>query len=254
MRKLYFVLLILVSLFCQSCIDKGKNDDNSNSSTVVTLEESSNDKLEEKNEKIIFDVIKESFLYAQPSSKSNKLINQKATQALGEVYYLSVATDCKVVVLEEDSDWSKIQVEIPEHLRSSHIGWVKTDILSNPADIEEDTTKYEENIDYQIFYSKKMGTAVNIYVLLLWKDFDRDSLNKLAKFIKTKESNGRKCNIHLYDTSDIVPLIEKYPLEGQEYVKMADHYVFMLSFDGSASYYPLIDSQYKKYGGKKQIN
>lgn len=201
----------------------------------------------------MFDVIEESVLYAEPSLKSNKLINQRATKALGEVYYLSVATDCKVVVLEEDGDWSKIQVEIPEHLRSSHIGWVKTDILLNPADIEEDTTKYEENIDYQILYSKKIGTAVNIYVLLLWKDFDRDSLNKLAKFIKTKDSNGRKCNIHLYDTPDIVPLIEKYPLEGQEYVEVADHYVFMLSFDGYPFYYPLVDSQYQKFlGGRNE--
>lgn len=220
----------------QSC-SRGNNYETTSQEDSLTLET------------IIFDVIQKSDLYSEPNENSNKLINQKATQFFKEVHYLSIDKTCKVLVLETNDDWSKIQVSTPQHLKESHIGWVKTNILREHK--EEPLTKYEENKDYQILYSKDGGTVENYYVLLLWEKFDEDSLEKLANFIQREKATKKECNIYIYDSKDIVPLMEKYPIKGKEYVKVADHFVYMLSFDGMGIYYPFIDSQYKKYGGKK---
>ena len=79
----------------------------------------------------------------------------------------------------------------------------------------------------------------------------KDRLEKLANYIKREKSPQENCNINIYDSKDIVHLIEKYPIKGQEYVDVADHYVYMLTFDGMGWYYPLKDALYIEYGGKK---
>lgn len=42
----------------------------------------------------------------------------------------------------------------------------------------------------------------------------------------------------------------KYPLRGEEYIKVADVFVYSLAFDGTYSFYPFQDIQYKEFGGK----
>lgn len=249
MKKVLFILF--ASIMMQSC----SGGSNKNTTPYSEASESEAVAVEEEvvNEEIIYNVVKSSDLYSEPNDKSNKLINQKATKAFGEVHYLSIDKSCKVIILETNGDWSKVQITEPDWLRATHIGWVKTSTLKNPKDEENTLDQYEENKDYQILYSKNMGGTTNYYILFLQKKFDEDSLEKLANYIKREKSPKSDCNINIYDSKDIVHLIEKYPLRGKEYVDVADHFVFMQSFDGMTMYYPLIDVQYKEYGGKKKI-
>ena len=114
-----------------------------------------------------------------------------------------------------------------------------------------DADKYAVNQDYQILFSRNVGNLTNYYVLLLWDEFTEESLSDLADYVKEKESPEGSCNIHIYDSKDILPLMEKYPLESDEYVLVADHLVFTRAFDGTNAYYPLIDWYYKQCGGTK---
>ncbi len=68
-------------------------------------------------------------LRAGPSTKNEKLINQKATQILKTTQYLTI--DNTVTVVEEcnQAGWSRVRVTEPDWLRASHIGWVPSTAL-----------------------------------------------------------------------------------------------------------------------------
>ena len=113
--------------------------------------------------------------------------------------------------------------------------------------------QYKENKDYEILYCKEMSDLTNYYVLLLWENFNEASLKELAECIKMQKSPDKDCNISIYDSKDYVHLSFEYPLKGRNYVDYAEHLVYLFAFDGSTMYYPLIDSEYKRYGGKKSF-
>jgi hypothetical protein len=68
-------------------------------------------------------------LRSAPNAKSEKLINQKATQILKTIQYLTI--DNTVTVVEEctQGEWSRVRVIEPDWLQSSHIGWVQSSSL-----------------------------------------------------------------------------------------------------------------------------
>jgi hypothetical protein len=82
-------------------------------------------------------------LMSAPGGSGKKLINEKATAALGKTRYLTI--DNSTTVKEEcnESGWSKVGVIDPEWLKSSHIGWVPSNVLrgqkKNSAGQEEFT-------------------------------------------------------------------------------------------------------------------
>lgn len=234
----------VVALIAISCGNNSSSNNNSSSMAVQTQPEPA---------PVICQVLRSSELFAEPKDGAEKLINQKSTQLLGEVDYLSIDRSCKVKILEEQDGWVKIQVTEPDWLTSSHIGWVKRNIVAMPSEIKEDTSVYEENKDYQVMYEKTIGTMLNVHVLLLAKTTEEEKLESITKYIKKTKYGNVSCNINIYDSKDIVPLIEKYPIEGQDYVKLADHFLYCLNFDGSSMYYPYKDVQYKEYGGKNPI-
>ena len=120
----------------------------------------------------------------------------------------------------------------------------------NPA--KEASNLYEENKDYEILYCQDRGNLKNYYVLLLWDEFDEESLGELAQSIKEEKSPNISCNVHLYDSREYVHLYKVYPLRGKDLVNYADHLVFTLTFDGMPWAYPLVDEcDYKKFGGTK---
>ncbi len=254
MRK--YLIFLCVSILAQGCFGGGTSQQTTNNSTstnnVETTATETKVVAEPEPEIQIYNVNTSSDLYSEPSSKSAKLINQKATQALGEVMYLSIDKSCKVKILETNGGWSKIQVTDPTWLTSTHIGWVKSSVIAIPQ-AGTPIEKFHENKDYQILYSNSQGGVINFRVLVLWKDFNEDKISKLANAIKAEKSPNSKCNISIYDSKDIVPLIEKYPLKGQEYINVADHFVYELTFDGMSLYYPFKDALYKEYGGTKPI-
>ncbi len=64
-----------------------------------------------------------------PGTNYEKIVNQKATSALGKTYYVQI--DHTVTVLEvcRKGDWSFIEVVNPDWLRDSHRGWVASRFL-----------------------------------------------------------------------------------------------------------------------------
>lgn len=236
-----YLMILSVVIWMQACQSANSTQNAESSNTEI-----------ETPAHIICNVIKTSDLYSEPSLKSPKLVNRTATELFKEVHYLSVDSSCKVLIIESQNEWSKIIVWEPDWLRSTHIGWLKNDVLAIP-DTNKPKEKFRENVDYQIMISKKHGGVRTYRVLVLWKQFDKEELNKLAKHIKQQISPNTPCNIAIYDSKDIVHLIEKYPLEKHEYVKLADHFIYELYYDNSSVYYPLIDIQYKEYGGTKPI-
>lgn len=247
LRKLF--LPVAFSTLCVAPICGCGNSSTGKKTIVVN-----NIEQKEESKPVVCNVKSTSNLYAEPKSGFSKIINQKATKALGEVYYLSVDSSCKVIILEEQNGWAKIQVVEPDWLSSSHIGWVKSSIIENPADVPMDNSVYEENKDYQVLYNSKIGNTNNFHIYLLNKTTDEAKLASIAQYLQKKVYAPLSCNIYLYDSMDIVPLIDKYPLKGKEYIKLADHFLYELTFDGMGVYYPYIDVQYKEYGGSKIIN
>lgn len=68
-------------------------------------------------------------LRSAPNAKSEKLINQKATQILKTTQYLTI--DKTVTVVQEctQGEWSRVGVIEPDWLKNSHIGWVQSSSL-----------------------------------------------------------------------------------------------------------------------------
>ncbi len=104
---------------------------------------------------------------------------------------------------------------------------------------------------YEIINLKTTPVVSNYYVLIKFSDKSKERVNEfLEKFRRQYCVN--KCNISIYDTKDILPLINKYPLDKQEYIQIAEHLIASTSFDSPdvVLWYPYQDSQYEEYGGK----
>ena len=115
MNKIFFLsLLILMLGACTNRQSHGKN---------AELEANTESVLEE-TQQTEFEVKEKSYIYKVPKS-NEKVLNQKATDALGETTYCQIDRDCLVKILETEGDWTKIQVVPHEWLQASHIGWVK---------------------------------------------------------------------------------------------------------------------------------
>ncbi|OIQ79850.1 hypothetical protein GALL_384100 [mine drainage metagenome] len=84
--------------------------------------------------KQIFDVIgSEIFIRNGPGNNFSKIINKNATEAFKQTQYAQIDSSTKVEILDQEGEWSKIQVVEPEWLRGSHIGWVPTSCIKQSS-------------------------------------------------------------------------------------------------------------------------
>ncbi|MGI6243646.1 MAG: hypothetical protein ACOYJK_08975 [Prevotella sp.] len=237
MNKIFFLsLLILILVACTNKQSNGMN---------AELEANTERVIEEGTQKIEFAVKEKSYIYKAPKS-NEKVLNQKATDALAETTYCEISRECLVKILETKGDWVKIQVINPEWLQESHVGWVKKSCIE--IDEKNNQVIVQEGKDYEIMLKEKKGTVTNYYIKNITCKLNDSDLYRFAKAIK--EQLGDECNIEIYASDKVKNLMTKYPLRGQEYIKVADEFVYLLSFDGTYSYYPLQDIQYKEFGGK----
>ena len=236
MNKIFFLsLLILMLGACTNRQSHGKN---------AELEANTESVLEE-TQQTEFEVKEKSYIYKVPKS-NEKVLNQKATDALGETTYCQIDKDCLVKILKTEGDWTKIQVVSPEWLQASHIGWVKKSCIA--INDKNDQVIVQEGKDYEIMLKEEKGMVTNYYIKNITCKLNESDLYRFSTAIK--EQLGGGCNISIYASDKVKHLITKYPLRGQEYIKVADELVCSLSFDGLYSYYPLQDIQYKEFGGK----
>jgi hypothetical protein len=190
------------------------------------------------------------FLRKGAGTKYEKIINATATSAIGETQYCQIDYTVKVKVLEVANDWSKIEVVEPDWLTSSHKGWIPTKHILK-ANADKQPLAELDPSEYEIIKTRHNSNVQNFHVLIKRPKFDKDYLHQFTKQFRAKECT-MNCNINLYDTKSIVPLIGVYPLEQNQYIQFADHYLAMSSFDAVEvkSWYPYQDFKYKEYGGK----
>lgn len=113
---------------------------------------------------------------------------------------------------------------------------------------ESDISSVQEGRDYEIMLKEIQGTVTNYYIKNITCKLNEPDLYDFAKAIQ-KQGSG-KCNIYIYSSDSVKDLMTKYPLQGEEYLKVADAFVYLLAFDGTYSFYPFQDIQYKEFGGK----
>lgn len=198
------------------------------------------DELIEKRLRLTADEI---YLLDNKGDIGNKIINKKATAAIGETQYLTVDTSCIVLILEHEADWVKVQVIDPDWLKSSHIGWMKTKYL------EGFSPKVTVSKDfYRIVLHESNGNVENVYVVYMKNDITPEIARALIFQIRLEIENA---NINVFANEKIIQLFKKYPLEKNEYLKVADQYICRSSFDAplAVGWYPYQDILYKEYGG-----
>ncbi|MDB4359003.1 hypothetical protein N9Z18_02050 [Verrucomicrobiales bacterium] len=76
-----------------------------------------------------YDIIRDSQLLNGPSDTAAKIINQKATQALGTTHFLSIDTSCTIKVTALQNGWAQIAVVEPDHLAATHKGWISAKVI-----------------------------------------------------------------------------------------------------------------------------
>jgi hypothetical protein len=240
-KKLHFALLT-VAIFTFSCRESKKVDNTK--STLPETEQVSRKPIE------IFGIEGENIpIRVGPSKKFAKKINEKMTSSLGTTEYCEVDYSVKVKVLEVKGDWSKIQIVEPDWLTDSHIGWIPTKAIKTG---KEKVIDFElKQSDYEIFRTNHNSNVQNFDVLIKHTKFDKEYLYQFTKQFRSKKCT-MGCNVNLYDSKAIINLLGVYPLNKDQYLKIADHYLSMSTFDAVEirSWYPYQDFQYKEYGGK----
>ncbi|MDB5192754.1 MAG: hypothetical protein JWQ96_2317 [Segetibacter sp.] len=235
----FFCLTIIVS--CSSPTNT-KDVDNSSFSTTK-VEQPSNTIFGINGEDIV--------IRTTPGEKSKKLINEKATQSLGETHYCQVDYSTKVEVLESKGNWSKIKVVEPEWLSETHLGWIPSKYLIGKEDEEKQSLGKLDPKEYEIIKTEDKPAVQKFHVLLKHTNFDKNYVYQFVKQFR-KENCTMNCNVYVYDNKSILPLVDVYPLKEKDYIKLADHFVSMSTFDATEvrDWYPYQDFKYKEYGGK----
>lgn len=188
----------------------------------------------------------------KPSNKADKVVNKKATQALGETQYCEVDYSTKVEVLEKKDNWVKIKVVEPDWLSDTYIGWIPSNFLITEAeDQEKQSIGTLSQTEYEILKTEHNSTVENYHVLLKKKDFDKNYVYQFIKQFRKENCKGN-CNVSLYDNKSVAKLIGIYPLPDKDYLKMADHLISISTFDATEvrDWYPYQDFHYRELGGK----
>lgn len=104
---------------------------------------------------------------------------------------------------------------------------------------------------YEIVGTNHNKAVGNFYVLINDISINKDTLQEFASAFRSI-NNYRKSNLNIIDNKDIYPLVKEYPLQGKDYLKVADHLVGTSSFDSPEQVilYPYQDIYYKEQGGK----
>lgn len=245
MNRQISILTFLVSVtLLLSCSSPTNSKDTDKEISVPT-------KVEQTESKIFGINGEDIALRTTPEENGKKLVNEKATQAFGETHFCQVYYSTKVEVLETKNDWSKIKVVEPDWLSETHVGWIQSKYLISKEDEEKQSLGKLDPKEYEIMKESHKPAAQNFHILLKHPNFDK---NYVYQFIKQfrKEHCTMNCNVLVYDSKSILPLVDIYPLEGKDYIKLADHFISMSTFDATEVryWYPYQDLKYKEYGGK----
>ncbi|MCT2562195.1 hypothetical protein [Chryseobacterium herbae] len=248
-------LLLILGFFLLANCKKSNTDANNNLDTLVLNNNNEMDSSEmygfdDSNlEKKIYEIKGENiFLRDGPGKNYDKLVNQKATDVIGEAQYLQVDYTCTISIEQEKNNWAKVRIVEPSHLSATHSGWIP---LKNIIKDGSQTPSVNlSQLKYEIISTTENNISKNYNIYL---DINNLSKNEISSFVKQfREKNCSDCTISIFDTKSIKNLIDVYPLSKSKYLTFADHFVAWSIFDTPKliSFYPFQDSKYKEYGGK----
>ena len=80
-----------------------------------------------------YDILKSGDLRAGPGEDQPRKVNQKASDLLGEIHYLSVDSSVTVRVHQTKDGWADVHVTQPSYLTASHRGWIPIDCIQGGA-------------------------------------------------------------------------------------------------------------------------
>ncbi|WP_449387905.1 hypothetical protein [Chryseobacterium lineare] len=242
------LLILSFSLFI-SCQKTKKDINNKLDAFHLNSKSNSLENNDSDSRNTVYDIKGENiFLRDGPGKNYKKIVNQKATDIIGETQYIQIDYTCTVSVEEEKNDWAKVRVVDPSYLSETHYGWipVKNIVKSRDQNPIVDVSK----LQYDIISTTENNVSKNYNIYINIKNLSKD---EIISFIKQfREKNCTTCSISIFDTKSIKELIDIYPLSKTEYLKFADHFVAWSTFDAPklVSFYPFQDSKYKEYGGK----
>ena len=122
-------------------------------------------------------------------------------------------------------------------------------------ELVHENTRYLINIldekSYTILKTKHNLVVENFYVLYKSSKVDDLSLKCFLKNFRNYYATIDS-NIQLFDDKSVLHLINKNTLQGQDYIKFADHFIAMSTFDAPNDFirYPYHDHLYLKYVGE----
>ena len=235
--KLALVIFILTIYSCQNNTNK-KTEDSPLEETVV-----------EETPKYYKLIGEEISIRVGPGEEYDKLINKKATEKFGETMYCHADYSFLVEIIEEKEGWTKIRTIKPKHLSKTYNGWIPTSSIKKENKPEQ--IKKLDAETYEIIGKKSNDLVTNYYILVIEKEFDKTKANTFVKSFRKYNCSG-DCNVNLYNSKEIKDIMNKYPLEDNEYLRLADHYIASSTFDAPqyVSWYPYQDKKYKDLGGK----
>lgn len=254
MKKIKSILIILVTILSISC----NNSQSCKNSSIKAFEEfqldvktkdflkakrllSDNENgVYEKYIDTIFNVLDKPTIEFIPEEKDGAFGIKKN----GDV-------DMFFAYLKEDNEiFSIINIMFQKNINCYQIINIVPVGISKRRNIKNDEHALLDKNTYEILGTNHYPTTENYCVLIKNISIQKETLQKFADKFR-QEYCKKQCNIDLVDSKTVYPLIYKYPLDGADYLLVADHLVASSSFDyNSVQMYPLQDSQYNKLGGK----
>lgn len=222
--KLLLILGILSFISCKKSSTDINNSDVNIEIDSLKMYGFHDSELEDK----IYDIQgKGVYLRDGPGEIYKKLVNQKATDAIGEMQYMEVDYTCTVSILEEKNNWAKVKVVEPSHLSSTHYGWIP--LKNIVKDINEISSLSLSQFEYEIISTSENNVSKTYNIYLNINNLSKD---KISNFIKQfRDKNCSNCTINIFDSKSIKGLVNVYPLSKDQYLKFADHFVAWSTFD-----------------------
>lgn len=254
MKKIFKpILIILVTILsiscnnsqlCQNSSEKAfeafqlnvKNKDFLNAKRLLAIDENG---VFEKYIDTIFNVLHKPTLEFIPEEKDGAFGIKKIGSA--DLFYAYLKEDNKI--------FSIIGIMFRKNIDCYQIINIAR-IITKKRNINNDEYTPLDKNTYEILGTNHYPTTENYCVLIKNIAIQKDTLQKFVDKFR-REYCKKQCNIDLLDNKSAYPLIYKYPLDGADYLLVADHLVASSSFDyNSVQMYPFQDSLYKKLGGK----
>lgn len=202
-----FIRLSFICLIISGCSNGDKEPDDELYSTETITENN------EYNPNVYGIIGEEVEIYKGPGKNFDKLINEKASEALKRTHYAIVDYTCKVLEEETRDGWSRIVVVEPIWLKESHRGWIESKYIQRSKD-GNITFKRKNNMFNDV---KNIQTKLNSIGIGEFRSWRNDGLSWSSStpyysFGAASSNNGLENNLAYYLESQDESFIESIKL------------------------------------------